>query len=244
MVASLLVTVILSFVIIISGTSQLPGAAELIDTPNDLPLVPGYCALFGIRHKEAAVLMLPGLAMWFYVFIFSFSRQAFAMGLSKLIPSVFARTYGNSRVPHIAIIIGSITGYAIILIAWFLGHDNFFVASEIIYAIAELMSFSVFVAVFISFIIFRMRYSNLTRVFNNPFGIPSAIYGICVYLISFIGGAFFFYITDSFLTIGLYAAYCGLSVIYYFSYARNRQSFSKDERDILFSVYVIKGSAQ
>ena len=121
-------------------------------------------------------------------------------------------------------------------LAWKLGYINFIT----LVSAAQVAGALTYISSFVSFIVFRLYYPDLERQSVSIVGIPGAVVGIllCILVIICI------LMTTKKQTIFIYS-YIGsvlvLSVIYYYLVAENRQRFSDQERDILFTAHLMKG---
>lgn len=227
----------LAIALLFAVSSQYPG---VIFTPyNILPLTFGFTTLFKTDYQHGTISVLPSIIMEVYALSYAFGRQMCALSRSSLLPSMFSWTsYGN--VPYVSLIVGSVLGMLNLVVLNYLDPDQFELRIGLMYSVAQLCSITVYIISMLSFIVFRFKYSILKRPFNvsRP-GVPLAVLGILIFMI--LGIALAFYENDNHFTLKAYAILTSFGVVYYFAYARYRQSFSQEEQSILFAVYVIKG---
>ena len=237
MLAILVTLFVLAIALLFSVSSQYPGV--LVSAYNVLPLTYGFAALFKTDYYKATISVLPSIIMEVYTLSYAFGRQMCALSRSSLLPPMFAWTT-NDNVPYIALIVGSILGLLNLIVLDYSDPDQFAVRFGLMYSVAQLCSITVYVISMLSFIVFRLKYSVLQRPFNvGTVGIPLAVAGILVFLV--VGIALAFFQLDHRFTLKAFAILTGFGIVYYFGYARTRQSFSQEEQSILFAVYVIKG---
>ena len=233
-------TVFLYSVIILVGvTSQTPGMWALFDYAG-YPLNMGYAKAFHISDRLATLLSLPGLFISNYAFMYAYAKQLFALSRSKLMPRMFSDTYGQIKMPHVALLFGAVFGYVFVLIIWFTS-SNLLASMNTIYNACQMGSFLIYCSSFCSYIIFRVKYYTLERQFRNPFGIISALLGGTIFLFAFYGVAFLQ--DDQYEGFIAFVAFIALASSVYVLYARHHQCYSPEESSIMFIIYVIKGTS-
>lgn len=72
--------------------------------------------MFSISVETATILSIPATYATAYGFIFSYGKLLLALADSKLLPSVFLWKYKPTGAPYMALIAGSVLGYAICLV--------------------------------------------------------------------------------------------------------------------------------
>lgn len=224
-------------VILVGVSCQTPGMWALFNYEG-YPLNMGYAEAFQMSDELATILSLPGLFISNYAFMYAYGKQLFALSRSKLMPTAFSLTYGQIKMPHVALIVGAVIGYVFVLIIWFVS-SNLTASMNTIYNACQMGSFLIYCASFCSYIIFRTKYHTLERKFNNRFGIASAVLGIIIFVIAFYGVAFLQ--EDQYQAVIAFVCFLALASASYFLYARYHQCYSPEESSIMFIIYVIKG---
>jgi hypothetical protein len=117
------------------------------------------------------------------------------------------------------------------------------VAANTFNYIAILAELSTNICILICYIMLRLKYSEIARAFNSPFGVFGAIYSILIFLLTIISivGNF----QDQKPTSFVITVMMGIILsIYYFFYAQKHQTFSNDEQQSLFKFHVININQQ
>lgn len=225
--------VITAIAILFCTASASPGVVELAGAL--LPLSIGYGEMFHMSERNAAYLALPGVYATAFGFMFLYGRQMSSMARSGLFHPSLGLTIGRNQTPHVALIVGSVVGYLMLVLL------HFFYPSLLLslFNICILGSFFVYLNALSSFIYFRLNFSSLHRNFTNPLGIASAVYGMTVFLVAFIGITAFQ--DDDQKAIILFLVLLAAFSIYYYLIAKKRQFFSPEEQTIMFVTYVIAG---
>eukprot|EP01040_Poterioochromonas_malhamensis_P003126 gene3126-3327_t len=223
---SVFIVTIFSFVCIVFVYSQYPSYQDDYSSiEHILPLNSGFTNSFGISDQLATILSYPALYISNALFIYGYGKQLRALAKSRLLPSYFKLTLTDSAIPYVALIIGSIIGY-IMLVVLTKGYGYTYDSHLInqLFNAAMLGSYFTFIIMCISFIIFRYKYSNLSRSFRSPVGIYGAIY------------------EDNYYTLYFFIGFISIISIYYYYYARYHQVFSEEEQSIMFIVYLMKAN--
>lgn len=208
----------------ISGTTTL--AADLN------PFNDGFIRMFRASYNMVTILSIPATYATAFGFIFAYGRVITAMAKSSLFPAVFTKTYGHYQTPYVAFIAGSIIGYALCILVFFVP-----VVSSYLFNICILSGFIAYISQFVGFILFRIRHSTQERLFVSPLGIPGAIYGILVFTLSSISIIGFQRDRSiAFITLSIGVV---VYTIYYFLYAKMRQRFSPEEK-FIFVLQIVK----
>ena len=196
------------------------------------PFSLGFSLMFNISEEVAIVFSIPATFATAYGFIFAYSRVLLGMARSLLLPPFLLRTYGKYHTPYVAILIGSMLGYALCIIV-FLFPD----VHSYLFTVCILSGFLAYVSQFIGYIIFKMKYDQRERMFTSPLGIFGAIYGALIFTVGAIAVCFFQ--DDNYLNMKCIIVLCAVYTFIYFFYSKKRQSFSSEEK-IFFPVHVVK----
>lgn len=228
------VVILVSLSLIVCSAAQSPGFILLSDF--SFPLSPGFSAAFGVSEKVVSIFMLPISFSGLYTLMYIYGRIMCAMARSKLLPSSFALTTSNN-VPYVSLIVGTSIGYSILLVCYY-SIPNYYEVLSQVYCGVLMCTISVYFACCISFIVFRLRYSSLERHYVNRLGIASAIFAMSIYGFTFIAAAGF---SNNYVSVKVYFGFIGVITVYYLLLARKSQTFSPEEKAVLFTAYVLKG---
>ena len=84
---------------------------------------------------------------------------------------------------------------------------------------------------------FKTQFKSLERKFESPFGIPGAVCSGLVFALAFIGVAGFQ--DDNQVALGSFLGIFALSTVYYYLYAKKRQHFSPEEKQIYYKIHIV-----
>lgn len=232
-VLTLSVTGIVVFLLTVSvPPSPLETAKELA------PFNSTFMLVFKISTQTATILTLPATYATAFGFIWCYGKLISAMATSKLLPPILSQATETSETPYIALIGGSCLSYALcVLVYCFPTIDDY------LFSVCITCAFMSYTGQCIGYISLKLNYRNIkSSNFHSPCGIPGALYSMCVWILGIIAIAGFQGHNGaeicSFLVIC-----CGLS-LYYFSYAKKRQTFSAQENRILLVAHVTKFNAK
>ena len=200
---------------------------------NELnPLNNGFMLMFNMTYEVATVLSLPATFATAFGFIFGYGRVIISMARSGLFPNVVACTYGEFRTPYVAILVGSLLSYLLVVVAYLVP-----VVQTYLFNVCILSGYTGYISQLLGFILLRIKYPAQDRQFVNPLGIAGAVYPIIVFLLSAISVIGFQ--NDSSVAFLIYLGIIVMSTAYYFSYAKTRQFFS-DEEKFIFVQQIVK----
>jgi ethanolamine permease len=238
LIATVCFVTVFAFIIMFFNYCQSPGY-PWDPYLHKSPLNSGFVNTFKITDQMATVFAFVPYMATVSIYVFGFAKQMKALGASKLLPPIFSRTLGESNVPHVSLLVGCAFGYGLLLIAYFRGE--IYTTSSLpvaVYIAAYIGTYLTYILVLISFIIFRVKYWNLKREFTSPLGIAGAVYGICGMLV--LAYILIRYSSKSFTDVKIFACFVGIISVYYFLYARYKQTFSEEEQKVMFVVYLMQ----
>lgn len=207
---------------------------------HSLPLNSGFTNAFNISDQMATLLSYPGLYISNAIFIYGYGKQLCALGKSHLFPPILGRTLTDSNIPYVALVVGSLIGYTVLIVlTQEYGYNYDSDLTNELFNVALLGSYFTFEILLISFIIFRYKYNNLKRSFNNPLGIISAVYGMIGF--GFLSSSLIGFSTYQYKPIIYFVVFIGICSLYYFLYGRHHQIFNEEEQSVMFLVYLLKG---
>lgn len=201
------------------------------------PFSNGLSHIFSTNSKSLLFCIVPSMIAALSCFLFASSRLLFAMSRSGLYPVFLGRRFTANGVlnnsPVIAILTGSVLSFFLALLAWIFRYhlDDLINAANLAYMVA-------YVATCLSFVIMRRYFEKSEEVkYLSYTGFPGAIYGSLVFILIFLSLC----VNSRAESKLMFAAMIGLSCIYYFAVARDRQRLSPEEKSILMVAHIIKG---
>ena len=186
--------------------------------------------MFNISDSGATILSLPATFATAFGFIWSYGKMMHAMAESKLLPDVFQRTTARG-VPWVCLLFGSLVGYGICFIVFYKPY----VAAHI-FGVCILFAFTAYIAQCVGYIFMQTKLRDASPAFRSPFGVWGAYYSIIVW--SLVAITVIALASEEKFELIVYVVVMTVMTIYYHVYAKARQTFSEDERKILFTAHV------
>jgi ethanolamine permease len=151
------------------------------------PLLDGFRVVFGTGiAKTLALLAVIGLIASFHTIIFAYGRQIYSLSRAGYFPPGLSLTHGARKTPHIALIAGTLLGFAVLIIVWFVAgaeKGGAFIGGT-------LLNMAVFGAMIsyamqgLSFILLRSKMPNIARPFRSPLGNLGAALTVIIALVT------------------------------------------------------------
>ena len=175
----------------------------------------------------AAVAVI-GLVASFHAIIFAFGRQIYSVSRAGYFPTFLSVTHGTRKTPHIAMIVGSLIGLAVMLTVWFIeGAEQ---GAKLIGG--TLLNMAVFGAMFsyvmqgLSYIQLRRKFPNIERPYKSPLGILGAVLTVIIALVTI-----YMQLQDPAYVAGVLcvAAWFAVGIIYFALVGRHKLILSPEE---------------
>jgi ethanolamine permease len=215
----------------LAACSQPPGI-EKLSTMSEL-LAPGFQQIFGISYDKAVWIGVPSMFGSALAFIFSYSRQLYAISSSGLLPEIFSRTLPVLETPYISLFLGCLICLLLNLYGYY-----YPVVIEVLSTVGFLSFQITALNIFIIYIIMATQFSNLERKFTSPLGIAGAVYGFLNFCQAIVSMTV--YKGDQKIGIVFIALWFVLSSLMYVFYVRNHQKLSEEEQKSLLKAYMIQ----
>ena len=210
------------------------------DDPLSASLAPfnaGFIRMFTANGKSmsaaaATVLSIPATYATAFGFIFSYGRVVVSMARSRLFPEFLSATYGEYQTPYAAFIFGSVFGYVLCVLVYFVPYVGTLLFNQCIVS-----AFFAYCSQCMGFAWFKFKHQNQHRAFVSPLGYFGAVYGFLVFLLA--GICVLFFAEDDYVALIIFSCQVILYTLYYYGYARKRQSFSPEEK-FVFIAQIVK----
>ncbi|EQC26180.1 hypothetical protein SDRG_15984 [Saprolegnia diclina VS20] len=221
------------FAVFFVAVSLPPGAILL---SNVLAVFnPGFIQMFGMTADIAMILSIPATFATIFGFILAYANILSALANSRLLPLWIGAIHPKFHTQTNALIIGSVMGYILCFCVTYsptLGKELF--------NICMFFGFSCYMAQCAGYLYLKREFGHLPRSFTSPVGKPGVYYAAIVWILNWISivgcqenAAFLLSVVSSIVTV---------LIVYYLGYAKHRQTFSDDERKILFFAHVSKSN--
>ena len=229
-ITSIATLVVTCFSVLFVCCSVSPGVTVLVHDLN--PLNNGFARLFSVSYETATYFALPGTYAVAFGFMFCYGRQLRSMARSGLLNRAIGQDLPGRKSPVYALLLGFVLGYAACLATYFYPT----VGNQLI-NIALLGTIASYFSQFASFVVLREAYPTIKREFVSPLGIAGAVYGCTVFALVFVGICAF---QADYIPSAVFAVFVATMSAYYYVVVRHRQSFSEEEKEVLFRAYLVK----
>jgi ethanolamine permease len=232
-IASFSTLVVLSFGTIFAAASHFPGST-FMPTLGLFPQLYQYMELFDISVFHAYSLALIPLYTAAFSFTYFYGSQLRAMGKSALAHPWFGLDISYFKTPAVALTTGAVVSYGVGLRYYFYSENNV----EHIFSLCLLGTCCVAMSQCFSFVVFRRYYPTIHREFVSPLGVAGAVYGFLVFALIFVATAV--YQPYAKYAAIAFSVYIALMTLYYLLVVRHRETFSEEEKTVLFKAYLMK----
>ena len=232
-VLTLTITAILVFFVAVSLP---PGISTM--SSSFIPFNTGFQLMFDWTDDQtlqyATILSIPATFATAFGFIMMYGKIITAMAKSELIvaSSYFKVQYSKTCVPYGSLVFGSLLSYSVCLVSFWYKD-----LTLIIFNTCILAGFCSYSLQCICYIFLKTKYSNIDRSFLSPFGVYGGLLSLCIWILDIVSIAGF-QNDDHKALIAICVLY-GLFTVWYFIYAKHHQSFSDEEKEIFFKLYII-----
>lgn len=209
-----------------------PGITRIAD--DLVPFNLCFTLLFNIGHRAATIFSLPATYATAFGFMWYYGKLIAAMAGSHLLPPILGRATNTCGTPYVGIAAGSLLSFMLCLLVHFVPRINSY-----LFITCITCAFMSYTGQCIGYVSLKLSYRNTkSSAFHNPFGIPGAIYSMCVWILGLVGIAGFQ--RDGGVEILSFVGLVGVLSVYYYVYAKKRQTFSAQENRILLVAHVMK----
>ncbi|MFT4149185.1 MAG: amino acid permease [Paracoccaceae bacterium] len=224
-----ILTLMLSALMIVLLNPSVPGVGTFHLATSLEPLLDGFRAIYGDAGVATfGLVALTGLIASFHTILYAQGRQVYSLSRAGYFPTFLSITHATYKTPHVAMLAGSLTGLAVMLVIWFaLGAEQ---GGSIIGSV--LLNMAVFGAMFsyimqaISFILLRRNMPHIERPFRSPLGIPGAVLTIVIAVVTL-----FYQVQDPNFTKGVIwvVVWFAIAIAYFALVGRHRLILSPEE---------------
>jgi ethanolamine permease len=180
-------TLIASAFAVLYLNSSVAGVGSKALGASTEPLLDGFRAIYGTEMANLlAAIAVIGLVASFHAIIFAFGRQIYSVSRAGYFPSALSVTHGTRKTPHIAMIVGSLIGLAVMMAVWFSqGAEQ---GTKLIGG--TLLNMAVFGAMFsyvmqgLSYIQLKKKFPDIERPYKSPLGSFGAAVTVIIALVT------------------------------------------------------------
>ena len=213
----------------VGGTAegQMHGAFSLGTSAE--PLLDGFRVTIGGNiAKLLALLAVVGLIASFHTIIYAYGRQIYSLSRAGYFPQTLSVTHGAHKTPNRALIAGTVLGFAVMMVVWFVaGAEK---GGALIGG--TLLNLAVFGAMLsyalqgLSFILLRVKMPHIARPYHSPLGNFGAAVTIVIALVTL-----YYQVHDPVYRNGVIGAaiWYVLGILYFAAVGRHKLVLSPEE---------------
>lgn len=220
------------------ASGQRPGIVELREEP--LPLMYGFANVFDISDETAAIFNIPFQIASYMIAQYFLCIIMKSMAESGLLPSFLLKTIVWPKFNLVFPVYSASFAFAISTLiaglAWMM-HNVYYAVQMNLVMFFSFPYYTLYIALFVTFITFRRQFSSLPRTFVSPFGVYGAYLGIAITTFLIIATCFYSYTIVSFV---VYIILLILVSMCYLRYVHRHETFSGEEEKVFFLTYVIR----
>ena len=233
-----ILSIISAFTIVFCVASLNPGI-QLLKT-NKTPLIFGFSKIFNITPIQALSFTFIAKFATCLPYAFAYSIQLTAITKSGYLFQSFQniKNFNNNTKYILSILSGSALGFIINVILWFWDKNY----TQYVSNGYKILGYLINLTIFVTYIVFKSKFSTLIKTYESPVGIYGAIYGLVMFSIVFICIGALWSRTDRWSTFVLLISFLLVWSAPYFLYYRHHLTYSEEESTIMFIAYVIKAN--
>lgn len=178
-----LATLILTGVMITFLNMGIGGGAAYFGSQTEEPLLEGFEFTLGVGSaKVLGLLAVAGLIASFHAIIYAYGRNIYSLSRAGYFPHWMSLTHGRRKTPHVALVVGSLVGYAVLMVLYFTGDGGAF--GGVILNMAVFGAVIAYAMQMISFLVLRAKFAHIERPYRSAMGTFGAWAALAIALLT------------------------------------------------------------
>ncbi len=174
-----LATLVLTGVLITFLNVGIGGGAAYFGSETEEPLLDGLQITLGVTSGNLLGLVaVAGLIASFHAIIYAYGRNIFSLSRAGYFPHWMSVTHGTRKSPHVALIVGAVVGYGILLLLFVLGDGGAF--GGVIHNMAVFGALIAYINQMWAYLVLRSSHPDIERPYRSPLGKPGAILALAI----------------------------------------------------------------
>ncbi|BCJ91505.1 amino acid ABC transporter permease [Terrihabitans soli] len=220
--------IVSAFMIVLLNPSVANVGAFKLGTSLE-PLLDGFRAIYGDSGVVVlGIVALTGLIASFHTILYAQGRQIYSLSRAGYFPRGLSVTHKQFKTPHIAMIVGSIVGLAVMFAIWFaLGAtEGGALIGSVLLNMAVCGAMLSYIAQGISYILLRKNAPHIERPYKSPLGILGAVLTILIAIVTL-----YYQVQDPNFTKGVMwvLVWFAVAIVYFAAVGRNKLVLSPEE---------------
>lgn len=190
------------------------------------PLLDGFRVTIPALAEVLAICALVGLIASFHTIIYAMGRQVYSLSRAGYFPRGLSVTHGTHQVPHKALIIGAVVGFAVMIVIYFAREDSGAIIGGTLLNMAVFGAMISYFMQGLSFVVLRNNLPHIQRPYVSPLGKAGGYIVMAIALVTL-----FMQLQDPVYRNGVYfaAAWYGICIVYFAAIGRNKLVYSPEE---------------
>ena len=180
-----LATLVLTGVLITFLNVGIGGGAAYFGSETEEPLLDGLQITLGVTSgKLLGLVAVAGLVASFHAIIYAYGRNIYSLSRAGYFPHWMSVTHGVRKSPHVALIVGAVVGYGVLLLLFILGDGGAF--GGVILNMAVFGALIAYAMQMWAFLVLRFRHPHMERPYRSPLGNPGALLALVISLVALV----------------------------------------------------------
>jgi ethanolamine permease len=164
-----LLTLVVAAFLVLFLNSGVGGGSDAIKASGE-PLLDGFRALLGSDRLAAlfGLFALTGLIASIHTVIYAYGRNIYSLSRAGYFPHWMSITHGVRKTPWVALLLGGVVGYALML--WLQAQKAGSAVGAALLSMAVFGAVISYIMQMVSFILLRKKLPNIPRPYKSPIG--------------------------------------------------------------------------
>jgi ethanolamine permease len=166
-------TLIVTAVLITFLNMGIGGGAAHFGSATEEPLLEGLTIALGVTNgRVLGLVAVAGLVASLHAIIYAYGRNIYSLSRAGYFPKWMSLTLGERKTPHVALIIGALLGYGVLLLLYVTGDGGVF--GGVILNMAVFGAVIAYAMQMAAFIVLRHDFPTIERPYVSPLGLVGA----------------------------------------------------------------------
>jgi len=168
-----LVTLIITGVLVMFLNMGIGAGAAYFGSQTEEPLLDGLKATLGVTSgRVLGLVAVAGLIASFHAIIYAYGRNIYSLSRAGYFPTWMSVTHGVRKTPYVALILGSLVGFGVLLVLHFGGESGAF--GGVILNMAVFGAVNAYTMQMVSYLVLKRRFADMPRPYVSPLGSTGA----------------------------------------------------------------------
>ena len=176
-----LVTLIITGVLVTFLNMGIGGGAAYFGSQTEEPLLDALKLTLGVTSaKLLGLVAVAGLIASFHAIIYAFGRNIYSLSRAGYFPTWMSVTHSTRKTPYVALILGAVVGYALLMVLHFADGSGAF--GGVILNMAVFGAVIAYAMQMIAYLVLKRNFADMERPFVSPLGSAGAVIALVIAL--------------------------------------------------------------